>query len=273
MNFLRIRLGAILALSLGSYFGLCLLCTPAQSTNHPFLSYLVTFEQVSNVVKKGVSREAVIKAFGEPPFGGEKISNLEFADIYPMEMPKRLADFKDGFAGFQVRYLSNRVESWSPIVSNPIVLTTNKTPFESIKGVGNIKDIAFHVVYDMNDPSPGWRYIDTTAFPHLGSIRTNADFVTQNIPLVEMTEANLVPSSAGRQFDITIYLADSQTNTFANLMTRYSGKKLVMMVDNEPIAAPYILEPITDGRVSLSFRGRNQAEEVIKRLSKPHPAP
>jgi len=268
MNIISIRFWTFVIISASFLFH-----ARAQSTNRAFLSSSVTFDQVSNVVKKGVSREAVIKAFGEPPVEREKISNFEWEDTYPMEMPKRLADFKDEFAGFEVRYLSNRVESWSAIESGPLVFGTNDTPLESLAGT-NIAEIAFHVVYETPDPVAGYRYIDTPSLPHLGIIMTNADFVARDISHVALTEANLFPPSAGKEYDITIRFSDSQTNVFAKFTRQRIGKRLLMMIDNEPITAPLIMEPIADGEFMISFRDKKEAEEMMKRLSKTsHPAP
>jgi hypothetical protein len=245
----------------------CILDLPpanGEATNSPNFGSFPTELQVGDIVKEGVSRETVIKAFGPPMVHDQKPGEPIWYDIYFRGLPKRATDpeAKAGFSGFKVNYKHDQVTSLSPVESRGLLYYTNTTTLDDIQGTNVNQNVALYVVDD--PPTERDRYIDTPSLPHLGFIKSNPNFVAQNIASVELTESDLGYSNSGKRYDIHIRFSIVDAKALENLVAQNFGKRILIMIDGEPVVAPFLLVPISDGQFNLSYEDKKSAKEIMR---------
>jgi hypothetical protein len=264
MNRARTRLVLFTILSLYC-IGFGLLSADAQSIGARGMNSFPAEEQVSNIVKEGVSRETVIKAFGKPIGRGLVAGGPIWEDSYVKAPPKRLQDDKEGFSGFVVEYIDDKVVSWTPVESGPIIYYTNTTTLEHVEGSNGLAKISFYAVNESQEKS---RFVNIPSSSKPTFIKSDPTLVVGKIRAVELREADLGPPNKGKRYGVVIHLLKSDAEAFENMVGQNIGKKIVIMIDEQPVAAPIVTSPITDGQFSVSFQDKKIADEIMRKLKK-----
>jgi hypothetical protein len=122
--------------------------------------------------------------------------------------------------------------------------------------------LSFYVLSE--EKLAGGRFIDTAAIPKAGYIGPVADLVITNLldvypqqsaPFSIMVDTNgnrTVVTNAARPA-LTIVLPPEEAKRFGALTERAVGKRLLVVVGNKPVTAPYIMTPIETGSMSIEF--------------------
>jgi hypothetical protein len=126
----------------------------------------------------------------------------------------------------------------------------------------------------------GGRFIDTTGLPKLGYIATKPDLVVTRLEAVTLdTEVahddvmidkdgkrTVVPRKA--QAAVSITFCPNDRKRFASLSERAVGMRLLLMLGDTPLTAPYVMTPIDSPSVTLTFDAETDRKKVTGELKK-----
>ncbi|MFP6872734.1 MAG: hypothetical protein VCA55_04420, partial [Verrucomicrobiales bacterium] len=105
--------------------------------------------------------------------------------------------------------------------------------------------LAFYVVSP--EKIEGGCFIDTKTLPKLGHIAAKPGLV-----IAQLKEASLI-KRAGDRPNILIVLRDKEVDQFAEFTGRNVGKIILLMLGNEPLIAPKVLEKIRTSALQISL--------------------
>ena len=118
--------------------------------------------------------------------------------------------------------------------------------------------LAFYVVSP--EKIEGGRFIDTKAFPKLGHIAAKPGLV-----ITQLKEARLI-KRAGDRPNILITLQDNQVQQLADFTGKHVGKKILLMLGNEPLIAPRVVEKIRTPALQISLSEEKKRTRILKAL-------
>jgi preprotein translocase subunit SecD len=108
----------------------------------------------------------------------------------------------------------------------------------------------------------GGRFVDTEAFPKLGLIAAKPGLV-----ITHLKEASLI-KHAGDQPNILIVLGDREVDQFVEFTGRNVGKIILLMLGNEPLIAPKVLEKIRTSALQISLSKEHDRIKILKALKR-----
>ena len=106
----------------------------------------------------------------------------------------------------------------------------------------------------------GGRFIDTKEFPKLGYIAVKPGLV-----IVQLKEAHLI-TRPGNRPNILITLQDKQVNQLEDFTGKNVGKKILLLLDQEPLIAPRVLEKIRAPSLQISLSEEKKRTRILKAL-------
>lgn len=224
-------------------------------------------EHVRSVVAPGASRETIERAFGRPlttmvTGSGETVAIYRLPDTAPVA-------FRDKFTGFQVWYRENRVEKWFSVYSDQSVLGSSDdgtvTQSQTNQTAGIEPDgISFYVVSEAI--LEGGTYVHNPVLPDGGYIAATPDVTFRSLESV--VEAHLaVGTGANQELPmLVITLSESDGQTLRDFTETHVGKRVLICLGRRFLAAPYILSPINNGQLSVSFRDSHERDEAVRKL-------
>ena len=106
----------------------------------------------------------------------------------------------------------------------------------------------------------GGRFIDTKEFPKLGYIAAKPGLV-----IVQLKEALLI-TRPGNRPNILITLQDKQVNQLEDFTGKNVGKKILLLLDQEPLIAPRVLEKIRAPTLQISLSEEKKRTRILKAL-------
>ena len=106
----------------------------------------------------------------------------------------------------------------------------------------------------------GGRFIDTKEFPKLGYIAAKPGLV-----IVQLKEARLI-TRPGNRPNILITLQDKQVNQLEDFTGKNVGKKILLLLDQEPLIAPRVLEKIRAPSLQISLSEEKKRTRILKAL-------
>jgi preprotein translocase subunit SecD len=106
----------------------------------------------------------------------------------------------------------------------------------------------------------GGRFIDTKEFPKLGYIAAKPGLV-----IVQLKEARLI-TRPGNRPNILITLQDKQVNQLEDFTGKNVGKKILLLLDQEPLIAPRVLEKIRAPTLQISLSEEKKRTRILKAL-------
>ena len=104
------------------------------------------------------------------------------------------------------------------------------------------------------------RFINTKAFPKLGHIAAKPALV-----ITPLKEARLF-KQPGDQPNILITPQSNQVEQLADFTSRNVGKKLLLMLGNEPLIAPRVLKKIRTPALQISLSEEKKRTRILKAL-------
>ena len=120
--------------------------------------------------------------------------------------------------------------------------------------------LAFYVVSP--EKIEGGRFIDTKTLPKLGQIAAKPGLV-----IAQLKEASLI-KRAGDRPNILIVLGDKEVDQFAEFTGQNVGKILLLMLGNEPLIAPKVLEKIRTPALQISLTKEHDRIKILKALKR-----
>ena len=118
--------------------------------------------------------------------------------------------------------------------------------------------LAFYVVSP--EKIEGGRFIDTKAFPKLGHIAAKPALV-----ITPLKEARLIKRPSDRPH-ILITLHDKHVNQLADFTGKNVGKKILLMLGNESLIAPRVVEKIRTPALQISLSEEKKRTRILKAL-------
>lgn len=247
------------------HFAVCLslVCSGCrQATNSGYSE-----EHVRSVVTPGVSREEVERAFGQPfttmpDGGGGTIAVYRVPDAGSVA-------FRDKFTGFQVRYSENRVEKWFPVYSDQRVLSSSskesatQTQTNLLAG-DEPEGILFFVVSKVK--VDGGTYVNSPVLPELGYIAATPDLTFSSIESVVEGNEAVGPGDAQALPTLIIALSENDARALREYTESRVGKRVLICLGRRFLSAPYILSPIANGQLCVSFSDSRERDEVVRQL-------
>ena len=142
---------------------------------------------------------------------------------------------------------------------------------------GTIIPLSFYIVSE--EKMDGGRFIDTPDFPKLGYIDAEPDLVVTTLSAVKATvlREQVSSSSKGDQTSgeirespaLDIVLQPDDAKKFQELTGRAVGKRVLLMLDERPLLAPRVRDPILTSTLELTFHEQGdhvKIEEGLKKL-------
>ena len=120
--------------------------------------------------------------------------------------------------------------------------------------------LAFYVVSP--EKIEGGRFIDTKTLPKLGHIAAKPGLV-----IAQLKEASLI-KRAGDRPNILIVLGDKEVDQFAEFTGRNVGKIILLMLGNEPLIAPKVLEKIRTPALQISLTKEHDRINILDALKR-----
>ena len=120
--------------------------------------------------------------------------------------------------------------------------------------------LAFYVVSP--EKIEGGRFIDTKAFPKLGHIAAKPGLV-----IAPLKEARLIKRPGDRP-NILIALHDKHVNQLADFTSKNVGKTILLLLGNEPLIAPRVLEQIRTPALQISLSDKQKRTRILKALKR-----
>jgi hypothetical protein len=120
--------------------------------------------------------------------------------------------------------------------------------------------LAFFIVGP--DKIEGGRFIDTKTLPKLGHIAAKPGLV-----IAQLKEASLI-KHAGDRPNILIVLGDKEVDQFAKFTGRNVGKIILLMLGNEPLIAPKVLEKIHTSAPQISLSDKQKRIRILEALKR-----
>ena len=108
----------------------------------------------------------------------------------------------------------------------------------------------------------GGRFIDTKTLPKLGHIAAKPGLV-----IAQLKEASLI-KRAGDRPNILIVLGDKEVDQFAEFTGRNVGKIILLMLGNEPLIAPKVLEKIRTSALQIRLSKAHDRIKILKALKR-----
>ena len=118
--------------------------------------------------------------------------------------------------------------------------------------------LAFYVV--SKEKIEGGRFIDTKEFPKLGYIPAKP-----GLGIAELEQASLTKRPGDRP-TIFITLKKEQIDQLADFTGRNVDRKILLMLGNEPLIAPRILEKIRTPDLQISVSDEIRRKQILQKL-------
>ena len=120
--------------------------------------------------------------------------------------------------------------------------------------------LAFYVVSP--EKIEGGRFFDTKTLPKLGHIAAKPGLV-----IAQLKEASLI-KRAGDRPNILMVLGDKEVDQFAEFTGRNVGKIILLMLGNEPLIAPKVLEKIRTPALQISLSKEHDRIKILEALKR-----
>lgn len=212
--------------------------------------------EVRQILVQGKLKAEVDRTFGAPIFEHDTTDGTRIA-VYNLVSDNRAVAWEDKFSGFQAYYDKNeRLLKWSPVYST---LTVSDSTNVSLSTENLVQGIQLYIVSE-SKLTPG-SFIDTPKFPKLGYIAGKPDFLIEHIESLQ--EKILTNSRGEKQQGIVIACSKEEAAGLEKLTTENLGQKLLIIVGGDPVVAPWIWAPVTDGKIEITGLSKGDIQRFI----------
>jgi preprotein translocase subunit SecD len=117
----------------------------------------------------------------------------------------------------------------------------------------------------------GGKFIDTSNFPKLGYINSTPDLAITKLQSVAISTNNATSTDEnGRTTiipSILISMQPDDAKKFSSLTEKAVGKQLLVELNNTPLIAPKVMEPIEGGSIAITSQNdQRKIEDELKQL-------
>jgi hypothetical protein len=245
------------------------------------LSTGVSDEYLTRILKKGISKQEINKMFGEPVWGEVRTDGTVDL-VYSWAVPSAYGARVESIGGVSVQLTNNLLISWQAIharvdaaigatkqysgSSNRAVLSTGNSYNTDVK-------MALYIVSD--EPIDGGTFVDTARLPRLGYIRPSADLEIKHLQAISLDEYPTVDLNSGHTGSasadksvarLSVVLTAQDASAFYTLTVQNVGKRILVTLDDEPLAAPLLMQPIKTGELQITIKDSSTAEKIDRQL-------
>jgi hypothetical protein len=216
----------------------------------------------------GMSTNAIVAQFGKPRPENVAMAGTEWRyglHAFPAdgEMPGTHV------IGLVIGVTNGHLERWgctyvgesAKVMSEEVLLNTeNNSTSATLK---------FFTVHS-NSISQG-RYIDTERLPKLGFISSSPDLIIGRLRKAILEERTATGGRVGQGGIVWVFnisLNQEDTERLKTMSTTNVSKKVLIMVEDEPVVAPMIMAPLETGQFELECDERSLMELVKKQLGR-----
>ena len=205
----------------------------------------------------GDSTTNIIEQFGLPFYQYETQSHeLSMNFFFSDKNHEALAAGVGGFTAFFTRHQLTR---WDPIYEsiNP-KLESSLIKHSPVMFGSDHAVLTFHLV--SQEQKNGFIYIDNPMFTKLGYINKSPDIAIQSGQYIVYDSA---PKS---MHTVELLLSQEDSKKLQVLTSNNVGKQMALLIGSQVVFAPYVQEPISDGRVVLELS--EPADSILLRALK-----
>jgi hypothetical protein len=114
-------------------------------------------------------------------------------------------------------------------------------------------------------PIPGGTYFNTQQFPRLGYIPPTPNLAITTIKSATIAEQTIAEegNKTTTVWSLSVYLNDQDARLLRSMTLTNIPCRILTMVDEEPVAAPVLTTPLSDGNLAFECRNR-QVIEVLQ---------
>jgi hypothetical protein len=206
----------------------------------------------------GDSPTNLIARFGPPVYQYEtQTHELSMSFSFSTEKQTALAA---GVGGFTAFFTANQLTHWDPIYES-------ENPKFKGSSVNAVAFTAVHAVFVFNvvsqNQKSGWSYVNSPLLPNGGYINNSPDLAIYSGRYIAYD------SSQNTRPTVEFLLSQEDTERLRTLTSANVGNRMALLVDAQVIFAPYVLAPITDGRVILELSEPSYSV-LLKALRRAH---
>jgi len=184
--------------------------------------------------------------------------------------------------GLTAQFLDHRLVKWQPIYTKTSPPVKTSEPSIALDGRLSVPSktpphtrtkLVFHVV--SKEPISGGVFVDTQEFPKLGYIRALPDLEIVHLqdvsldvyPVIDLTGERMSSPGTGESVArLSVVLALQDTNRMHSFSSENLGNQVLILVNDEIIAAPRLLQPSQDQWFQITTSNTNKAEKIYRQL-------
>jgi hypothetical protein len=223
---------------------------------------------LSSVLKPGTPRELVLNTFGTPLDESNAGVSRRCLTYSSLIAGRDLPD-ENHYVGFQVILSNDVVVGWVPVLTaeaprgsfrpEPV----DRERVAGLPAAASLSQSNALSLFVVSDTAPlRGRYVDTERFPKLGYVRETPDLSVKSV--VSVTRRR---SESGQPL-VVIELTSKDAATLQQFTAANVHRRMLVMLGEQPIAAPYILVPIDTGSLVIQCRNQEEVNAVYRVLSR-----
>ncbi len=216
----------------------------------------------------GMSTNEIVARFGQPCWtldSGGAVERWHYSlPVFPAddEMEGNYVD------GFLVTITNGHLAHWGCSYFSRGYNVRREEVFPV--GDGNVAPESIKMFVVSEDPIADGRLIDDARFPKLGYIPQSPSFMLSRLKKVILEErVSTNPKKSGDTvWSFVLFLGEEDSERFAAFTASNVSKRVLIMVGDEPVAAPIIRAPLQGGSFCIDCTDKALVETIKARLSK-----
>lgn len=232
---------------------------------------------VRSSIVLGMRQEQVEEIFGRPALLTRTSDGRTMA-IYQIAESLLPETFQHTFTGFSLYYTNRHVERWFPTYSDRAtangaselrqrVPRTNDIVAGPADNDSSREEVSIYAVSETE--LEGGTAVNIPTLSLVGYIRQNPDLSIRKLESVGKGNEFIGGSGVDRQVTvITVGLLSGDARVFQNLTERHLGERLLIILRQSPVAAPYVTVPISGGKFSIPCGSEQDCDSLVRRLQK-----
>jgi len=176
-------------------------------------------------------------------------------------------DYITHVLGLNARITNGHLAYWGFVSANlPNVEHSQIQALESTTNLADTLEIEFYVVSP--EEIPDGRFVNTVRFPNLGFTTTSPVLRIRTVERITIKERTTVgdKNETNRHWLVAVELAKKDAVEFGMITQTNLGKRLLIMLDKEPVSCATVTLPIESGAFEFVCSDSNLLEFIRKRL-------
>jgi hypothetical protein len=211
----------------------------------------------------GMRTNEIVAVFGKPRLV-EDVGQTH--QVWHYGVPPFVADDKmrgSAVVGITVGLTNGHLANWG--VPNDHLIRRQEVLSDG-KSETNSPVLKLFVV--STNPVAGGGFVDTGPFPKLGFISANPNLVIDKVKEVTLEERGASESQGNTVWSFGIFLLPEDAARLKFLTATNVGKRILLMVGNEPVSAPRVMGPLETGSFAVECGERSLMETISNQLAR-----